>query len=272
MKKSKHSKNFLIFLILIAIVWYIGTFWIIDTTTEIYSDKINNEITIVHITDLHGSSFGKDNITLLEKIYEQEPDFVCVTGDMYTYGDDDGREVAISFMTELAKNYDTYFINGEHDSSESFCNELAENGVYVVNYEDEIITVGDTDIHLYGINNEYYSSTFNLNNAFDIDNENFTLLLAHASYFQAFADFGIDLSLCGDTHGGQVQLPFIGAIFNRGIWFPEIQGTGDTTYTDGLYELDNSYLYVSSGLGNYPYPIRFMNMPEVSVIKLLPEA
>jgi predicted MPP superfamily phosphohydrolase len=39
-------------------------------------------------------------------------------------------------------------------------------------------------------------------------------------------------------------------------------------YIKGLYSINNSYLYVSSGLGNYPISIRLFNRPEIAVIKL----
>ena len=110
-----------------------------------------------------------------------------------------------------------------------------------------------------------------MKNAFEINKEEYNILLAHISNFEEFEQFGIDLSLCGDTHGGQVRLPFLGAIINRGIWFPEIVQTGlnvETNYIKGLYSINNSYLYVSSGLGNYPISIRLFNRPEIAVIKL----
>ena len=79
----------------------------------------------------------------------------------------------------------------------------------------------------------------------------------------------MDLSLCGDSHGGQVRLPYLGGLNNRGEWFPERSGT-DARYVKGLYEEGGKNLFVSGGLGNYPVPVRFLDRPEVAVIRLLP--
>lgn len=271
MKKKNSFLKFIIFFGAVFFVWWYGTCTLNVTVTEIYSDKVYDEITIVQITDLHGSSFGSDNSSLIDKIREQNPDIVCITGDMYTYGDVSGMETAISLICNLHDEFVVYFVSGEHDYAPEFLQSLEDYGVNVFNYQDEIITIKNTDIHIYGIDNVYYSSTFDLSNEFESDEENFSLLLAHISNFDAFESFGVDLTLCGDTHGGQVRLPYVGAIFNRGIWLPEIYGYGDVAYTDGLYEKNNSYLYVSSGLGTVYLPFRFLNRPEVSVIKILPQ-
>ena len=190
---------------------------------------------------------------------------------MYTAKDEKGKQIALKLLQELAKSYKVYFVNGEHDCDEKFIQNLKDNEVNVLDYKKEAIAIKNTKINLYGITNQYYSATFDLKNAFEINKEEYNILLAHISNFEEFEQFGIDLSLCGDTHGGQVRLPFLGAIINRGIWFPEIVQKGlnvETNYIKGLYSINNSYLYVSSGLGNYPISIRLFNRPEIAVIKL----
>lgn len=97
-------------------------------------------------------------------------------------------------------------------------------------------------------------------------------MLAHISNLESFEKFGIDLAICGDTHGGQVRIPFIGAIYNRGIWFPELKNNLDDVYcTKGLYIKNNMKLVVSSGLGCYPIKVRTFNLPEIVTIKLVPK-
>ena len=251
-------KKFIILIIIICaglIIWYFNTFTIKTNYEIIESEKIVDEITIIQISDLHGSSFGRNNKELIKKIEKDEK----------------GKQIALKLLKELAKSYKVYFVNGEHDCDEKFIQNLKDNEVNVLDYKKEIIAIKNTKINLYGITNQYYSATFDLKNAFEINKEEYNILLAHISNFEEFEQFGIDLSLCGDTHGGQVRLPFLGAIINRGIWFPEIVQKGlnvETNYIKGLYSINNSYLYVSSGLGNYPISIRLFNRPEIAVIKL----
>ncbi|MGN0660143.1 MAG: metallophosphoesterase [Oscillospiraceae bacterium] len=278
-KAKKKSKNKLlrvltVFVVIIAAlfaVWYYNTFTLKVTHTTIESEKIEDTVKIVQISDLHGATFGKDNITLIKKIEKQNPDFIVATGDMYSFHDEKGEKTAVKLLTSLAKNNKVYFVNGEHDynfNGDDYTQALAEGGVEIMDYETAEISVGSTKLVLYGISNVTYSSTFDLANEFTVDKSKFNVLIAHIENFKKFSDFGIDLSICGDTHGGQVRLPFVGAVQNQGIWFPELSGVEEAAYTKGLYEKNGSYLFISSGLGNYPVPIRFMNRPEIAVIEL----
>lgn len=267
MKIKKRYIVIVSILLIIIVIWAYSAFSLEVTHTEICSGKINNEIKIVQITDLHGMSFGKDNERIINAVRKEAPDIVAVTGDMFSYGDVAGKDVAISLLTALAKEFRVYFVNGEHDNNKEFTDILEKNGVNVLAYKDELLDIGNTRIHIYGITNVYYSPTFNLENAFEKDNAHFNLLLAHSQNFSKFAAFGIDLSLCGDTHGGIFRLPGIGAVYDGETWFPDLLGK----YVKGLYSFGQSKMFVSSGLGSYPVSFRFFNRPEISVITLLPE-
>ena len=220
------KRKFLIMLFtiaLIVLIWWLNTYTIKTTYVTIESDKIENEVTILQISDLHGALFGKENKNLIEKIKKENPDIICATGDMHTSNNEREKQIAFNLLTELSKEYKVYFVNGEHDSSEGFMDMLKQNGVNVLDYKKETITVRNTKFNLYGITNQYYSPTFDLKNEFEINKEEYNILLAHISNFEKFEEFGMDLSLSGDTHGGEIRLPFIGAVINRGIWFPEIR-------------------------------------------------
>lgn len=267
-RKPHGCRNFLLYCLIVAAVWYIGTFTLKTTEVTIETDKISNDITIVQLTDLHGATFGTGNRYLLDKIKDANPDFIVSTGDMYTAQDEEGMHTAEELLGRLAKTYPVYAVNGEHDADSDYEQRLKDAGVDVLDYESRDITVGDSMVRLYGITNVYYSDTFDLANEFTLDEGVYNLLAAHISHFQAFSDFGMDLSLCGDSHGGQVRLPYLGALINRGIWLPERE-SGEAKYTKGLYENGDKNLFVSSGLGTYPVPVRFLNRPEVAVIKLV---
>ena len=231
---------------------------------------------IVQITDLHGSSFGKDNKNLIKRIADEEPHLVMVTGDMFTNDRDNlkkkPKSIALNLMKQLAEKFTVYFVNGEHDFdySKEYYKTLESYGVHVLGYETENIEINGNPISLYGITNLYYTPTFDLSDEFTLDDNRYNILLAHIANFDAFAKFGVDLSLCGDTHGGQVRLPFIGPVIYDGTWFPIFKMPKDQIYDKGLFEKDGSKLFVSSGLGNHPAPIRFLNRPEVVSITLKP--
>jgi predicted MPP superfamily phosphohydrolase len=71
----------------------------------------------------------------------------------------------------------------------------------------------------------------------------------------------IDIIFCGHTHGGQVRLPFIGAV---------ISGCKlKTKFASGLFYFTNTVLYVTKGLGEGKYsPFRFYCQPEASLVNI----
>lgn len=107
-----------------------------------------------------------------------------------------------------------------------------------------------------------------------------TMGVVHAPYtrvLDAMTADGADLVLAGHTHGGQLAVPFYGALVTncdldrhrvKGVsrWWPGADGI-DSAQAPG----DAAYLHVSAGLGTSPYaPIRFSCRPEASLLTLVP--
>jgi uncharacterized protein len=92
----------------------------------------------------------------------------------------------------------------------------------------------------------------------------FTVLLQHSPDLIADAVRAhFDLYLAGHTHGGQVALPFVGALITYSRY--------DKKYEAGLYREGSTTLYVNRGIGlaKWPQPqARFFARPEVTVIDL----
>lgn len=68
------KKKFIILIIIICaglIIWYFNTFTIKTNYEIIESEKIVDEITIIQISDLHGSLFGRNNKELIKKIEKE---------------------------------------------------------------------------------------------------------------------------------------------------------------------------------------------------------
>ncbi|MCI9575103.1 MAG: phosphoesterase [Clostridiales bacterium] len=259
------------FLLACVGLWWFQTFTLTVTRVEITSSKIKNTVKIVQLTDLHGASFGNDNQSLIQKIAKEKPDLVVSTGDMYTNGDDMGKETALQLLSQLAKSYPVYVVNGEHDNDDAYMEALRQNHVHVLQDQMETITVGETTLQLYGIDNVYYSPIFSLAKEFDPPKTNiFSILLAHIPNPAVFESFGVDLAISGDTHGGQVRLPWIGPLYYDGSWFPKFTYDGEI-WDKGMYQIGEMELFISSGLGNYPVPIRFGNRPEIAVLTLTPD-
>jgi hypothetical protein len=93
----------------------------------------------------------------------------------------------------------------------------------------------------------------------------FTILLHHSPDLapQAAATGAIDLQLSGHTHGGQVRVPWFGALVTASFYFKALEM--------GLYQLNDMLLFVSRGIGlegKGAPRVRFNCRPEVTLLIL----
>lgn len=238
------------------------------TTVKLSDPRIKNKITLVQISDLHGKTFGKDNQRLLKKIRQQSADAIMVTGDLFSKGDQREQTVAFNLMQALASDpAPVFYVTGEHDYSKTFHRQLTALGIKVLAFNGEQLQIENTVLDIYGINSVYFWDSYNLANETIADPKHYSILLAHVPNWHLYRDSGFDLVLSGDTHGGQIRLPFIGALRLNG-WFPELQQ--EKAYIKGLYSDNGKHLYVNSGLGTVEPHFRLWNRPEITVIELTP--
>jgi predicted MPP superfamily phosphohydrolase len=93
--------------------------------------------------------------------------------------------------------------------------------------------------------------------------------VTHAPYLRllnAMTADGLDLIMAGHTHGGQVCVPFYGALTtNCDLETPRVKGLSAHTYGS-----HTAALHVSAGLGTSPYaPYRFACRPEATLLTLV---
>ena len=270
-RKPKAGKIFLIILFLLLAFWLFENFTYGVKKTTIQSSKVSDELTFVQLSDLHGQIYGINNGILINKVNSLDPDLIFVTGDMYSSTDESGKgkQRAIDLMASFEAP--VYFVAGEHDANKQYLQDLRDVGVHVLSYDDDIVEIGDTKIKIYGINNAYFGPNFILErNLGELSDEYYNILLAHIPNFEPYMEWGADLTVCGDTHGGIIQVPFAGPLYYEGEWLPELLENKEV-YDKGLFEQDGHYMYVSCGLGNFPFPARLFNRPELTVLKVVPE-
>ncbi len=232
---------------------------------------------IAQISDLHNCTHGKNNRKLLDILKESKPDIIVITGDMI-----DSRttkvSVATDFAQQAAKIAPCYYVTGNHEARvpsdfEVLLAGLQNAGVKVLRNESIDLESGGESITLLGIDDPWFTSGGN--STLDIDimksalkditpesREEFTLLLSHRpELFEVYADCGIDLTLSGHAHGGQMRLPFLGGLYapNQGF-LPSLE--------KGMYTKGSSSMVVSTGVGNSLFPLRILNPPEVVLVEL----
>ena len=280
-KRNKKNKsgcfsNIAKLILIFFAVWWFNNCTLKITTEEITSDKVHNKIKIAVLSDQHASEkpFAISNKRIINKIKKMNPDVVCVLGDMHSSdADDTEKQISMDLMTDImSEGYRLYFVLGEHDDRRNiYVSQMERNGINVLDQESETVKIKDTNITFYGISNAYISPEFDLNNEFDLKNDTYNILLAHIPMYKDYENFGADLTLCGDTHGGVIQIPFIGPAYYDGKILPEFFGSREHVYDKGLFEYSGGYMFITSGIGNYPVAARFNNRPEIGEIIISPE-
>jgi hypothetical protein len=91
--------------------------------------------------------------------------------------------------------------------------------------------------------------------------ELFTLLLAHdPNLFPQAVEAGVDLTLSGHTHGGQLAVPWLAHRLSLARVI--------TPFAAGLYRIGRSLLYVNVGAGTTGPPVRLGARAELTLLVL----
>ena len=233
------------------------------TVTEYDVDLgLNEDLKIVQISDLHNQLFGIGESVLLDRIREQDPDIIVVTGDVLD-SSHTSYEIAGSFFKGAVEICPVYYITGNHEvrlmkdgtEFDKFISTITSYGVIYL--DDTYIDMGD--YILAGIAEK---SLWSFNAYEPFDDTKPVILLAHdPKYTELFKGLGAELVLTGHIHGGQIILPGKGALLSPEFcFFPP--------YYQGIYDIDGMKLEVSRGLGNSAVPIRINDYPEIVVINV----
>lgn len=230
---------------------------------------------IAHVSDLHNAQMGEGNENLLAMLREAKPDMIAITGDLIDSRKLD-MDVALDFIREAVKIAPCYYVTGNHEGRlenyDVMKAQMGTAGVTVLEDAAVQITREGESITLLGLHDPSFHGVYkpeNIEKLADTQltelytNKNeFTVMLFHRpSYFEIYADHGVDLVLSGHMHGGQFRLPFVGGLYTPSHgFFPD--------YDAGLYTQDNTSMLVSRGIGNSAFPLRFNNRPEVILIEL----
>jgi hypothetical protein len=193
------------------------------------------------------------------RILEEKPaDILAITGDQIS--DRGDSAVCLEFMNDLHARLGVWAVQGNWEHYAGWIGEELRQdmaGVNVTLLINEAQRLDEPGIWIAGtddpsLDRDRLPRTLN-------GTEGFVLLLAHSPAVMKRASGTVDLVLAGHTHGGQVRLPLIGA-----PWGTRIGGG----YNDGLYEENETMMYVSRGVGMAHLPIRFLCPPEIAYITL----
>ena len=234
-----------------------------------FSKSAARSFTIVLFGDTHfGFCYSPDQFEkAAEKIRLLEPDLIVFTGDLVddlnTYSGDFSEIEEV--LAALPAKYGKFAVHGNHDyalSGKPVYVEIMEAGGFTV-LTNETALIPELNTVIYGID-DCLIGNGNPDILLGADARYFNLVLCHEpDFFDAFSSHPISLMLSGHTHGGQVRLPF-------GLTDRFLPPYGQT-YISGLYQNPGCTLYVTNGLGTTKLPLRFGAVPEITVLRIVPD-
>ncbi len=125
------------------------------------------------------------------------------------------------------------------------------------------LTVSGEHLWLAGVDDLWWGKPDQTAALRDIPERSAIVLLCHNPDFaEQSPDDRVGLVLSGHTHGGQIYLPPVGA-----LWMPSKYGD---KYRCGLVEGPSSQVFVSRGLGEAGVPLRLNCPPEINLLTLTP--
>lgn len=281
---------------------YVGNRRFKESFYSVSSLKVNNKIRVIQISDLHSCSYGEGNRALISRVQKLKPDLILYTGDIVDTSAE-SIDSAIALCRELSATAPSYYIYGNneveryydipltqealdekfgfHDESrqpakllettDELTKSLEAVGVKVLKNASDTITVGTTEVDVYGVLTSNPSSFWSYaGESFDAylysNEKHFKITAIHEPLlFEEYApeSWG-DLMLAGHNHGGTVKVPMLGPLYTHdGGFLPARAGH----YVEGRYEVQGRPLIISSGLENIDI-LRINNPPELVIVDI----
>lgn len=237
------------------------------------SEKVEQQIRIALITDLHSCKYRENQTSIIEAIEKENPDLILFGGDIF----DDKRSYSNSEKTlkQLAEKYSCYYVTGNHEywgyDVENILKIVRKCGVNILSAECETMDINGEMINICGVDDPdvvtYTEHGIEIEKQLVIvekaaNTEYFTILLSHRPELaNMYLKYDFDLVLSGHAHGGQWRIP---GILN-GLYAP-YQGVFPK-YAGGRYDFEKQSLIVSRGLARESTLVpRIFNRPELVIV------
>ncbi len=215
-------------------------------------------ITIVQISDLHCDGPVRLEDKVAETIENIKPSLILFTGD--AVNSLDGVATFNTFAARISKVARTLAVKGDWDFAFHPLDVLVKSKLEVVS-GFKIVELNGVKFCIVGTDSgascidALQKAPKGLPTIVMFHNPDGDVILKNRTE-------GVDLYLCGHTHGGQIALPIYGALITQSI-----QGK---KYESGLHKLENMWIYTNRGIGmegHFPR-LRFCSKPELTVFEI----
>ncbi len=224
------------------------------------------EIHFVQMGDIHLERPGMREKKLLITLKSLRPSFILFTGDFLNLSnneDDDAIEKVSKLFTEINEISSTFFVSGSPavDLDDSLKEIITKTKATSLINKVQSLHLNNVEIQLIGLDCTHKPSK-DIANLADLSSKKaaVNILMYHSPdlVFELREEDEIDLMLSGHTHGGQVRIPLVGAIFTGSLYGRKLQS--------GLYLMGKTVLSITRGIGfeGMGAPrVRFFCKPEI---------
>lgn len=239
-------------------------------------------LTVLHLSDLHLLAGDGAEARFMRSL--AQPDVAVVTGDLL--GEPEAVESAVEALRHIRGRVASYFVLGSNDyfapeplnysayfrkkhryrkgrrsRAEALIAQLESDGWQHLRNRRTALQAAGVRIEVLGLDDPHIER-HDLRLAPRRDPEAFGLAVVHSpDPVPELAALGYDLIVSGHTHGGQVRMPFIGALVTN--------SQIPTRLCMGLSRFGRSIVHISPGLGTSKFaPFRFLCRPEATVLEL----
>ncbi|MBK9155553.1 MAG: metallophosphoesterase [Chloracidobacterium sp.] len=220
---------------------------------------------IIHLSDIHHSPFTSfDHIARTVKIANRlKPDMFVLTGDYVSHETSYIKPVA-DLMGSLKAEFGTHACLGNHDhwtDPDMVTRAFHEAGINMLVNEGLRLETGGGSFWIAGVDDHMVGKTDLPSALRGSYPDEMKLLLAHNPIiFRKAVRYGIDLTLSGHTHGGQVRV----RDKNRRL-------IRRRKLSNGLHRRRDSQIYITRGIGTVVLPVRYQCPPEITMLELRSE-
>ena len=261
--------------LLVVYGFFIEPFRLDIHTEELKTAKLKRDdsILVAHLGDLHIEYITRREKQILRILEESKPDLILFSGDILNLScihNPVSQGVAREFIQSLHAPLGVYGVTGSPpvDPPEVYREMVKESPLQWLDNRQVILNHSRSTICVSGITCSHHpEEDFASIRVAGLDNQSpgtFNILLYHSPDLAPMVQScGFDLQLSGHTHGGQVRLPFYGAIFAGSLYHKAFEA--------GRYLLGKMTLYVTRGLGmegGIAPRVRFLCRPELIFWKI----
>src|SRR6266508_3557354 len=222
-------------------------------------------LTVLHLSDLHFLAGDRRKAAFVEDL--PQADVCVVTGDIL--GEPAAVQTSVSALRPVRGRLASYFRKarrhrtGRRSRPEELRAQLEADGWTYLANRKAALSANGLSVEVAGLDDPHIER-HDLRMAAREQPAALGLAVVHSpDPVPELAALGYDLILSGHTHGGQVRMPFVGALVTNSA-IP-------TRLCMGLSRFGGAYLHVSPGLGTSKFaPFRFLCRPEATLIELVP--